>query len=153
LPRVTKDSTGGADNPSLSSKPLAGISFLCAEDEPINQAILEENLLEDGARVVMVSNGREAVERIQKDGREAYDIVLMDVQMPEMDGYEASRRILELAPDLPIIAQTAHAFREEIERCLAAGMIAHIAKPIDPDALIKLVHQHVAVRSQIANEL
>jgi PAS domain S-box-containing protein len=153
LPRVTKDSTGGADNPSLSSKPLAGISFLCAEDEPINQAILEENLLEDGASVVMVSNGREAVERILQDGRDAYDIVLMDLQMPEMDGYEASRRILELAPDLPIIAQTAHAFREEIERCLSAGMIAHIAKPIDPDALVRLVQQHVVARSKMANAL
>ena len=54
---------------------------------------------------------------------------------------------------MPIIAQTAHAFREEIERCLAAGMIAHIAKPIDPDVLVKLVYQHVVARSQIPNEL
>ena len=101
----------------------------------------------------MVSNGQEAVERVLLDGRDAYDIVLMDVQMPVMDGYEATRRILELAPDMPIIAQTAHAFREEIERCLAAGMIAHIAKPIDPVVLVKLVYQHVVARSQIPNEL
>ncbi|MDP3537608.1 MAG: ATP-binding protein [Azonexus sp.] len=122
-------------------KPLAGISFLVAEDEVINQAILEENLIEDGARVVMVSNGREAVERVLRDGRDAYDIVLMDIQMPEMDGYEATRRILELAPDLPIIAQTAHAFIEEREKCLAAGMFGHVAKPIDSDALLDLVRQ------------
>lgn len=146
-PSVIEDSSGRPGKTSVNAKPLAGISFLCAEDEPINQAILEENLREDGASVVMVSNGREAVERVLQDGRDAYDIVLMDVQMPEMDGYEASRRILELAPDLPIIAQTAHAFREEIERCLAAGMVAHIAKPIDPDALVRLALQHALQRS------
>lgn len=122
-------------------RPLAGLSFLVAEDEVINQSILEENLIEDGARVVMVSNGREAVERVLRDGRDAFDIVLMDIQMPEMDGYEATRRILELAPDLPIIAQTAHAFIEEREKCLAAGMIGHVAKPIEADALLDLVRQ------------
>jgi len=132
-----------ADETSLGAKPLAGISLLCAEDEPVNQAILEEILREDGARVVMVGNGREAVECVLRDGRDAYDIVLMDLQMPEMDGYEATRRILELAPDLPIIAQTAHAFLEDRERCMAAGMVAHLAKPIDPDALVKMVRQHV----------
>ena len=131
---------------ATSQKPLAGFSFLVAEDEEINQAILEENLTEDGARVVMVGNGREALERVLRDGRDAYDLVLMDIQMPEMDGYEATRRILELAPDLPIIAQTAHAFSEERARCLAAGMIDHIAKPIDPAELVRLVHQHVPPR-------
>ena len=145
-PSVNEGSLIGTSKMPENAKPLADISFLCAEDEPINRAILEENLREDGARVVMVNNGREAVERVLLDGRDAYDIVLMDVQMPEMDGYEATRRILELVPDLPIIAQTAHAFREEIERCLAAGMVAHIAKPIDPDALVLLVHQYVSTR-------
>ena len=150
LPLATKASPVSIGDDLVNARPLAGISFLCAEDEPINQAILEENLREDGARVVMVSNGREAVERILQDGGDAYDIVLMDVQMPEMDGYEATRRILELAPDLPIIAQTAHAFREEIERCLSAGMVAHIAKPIDPDLLVKLIRLHVTNRGKAA---
>jgi len=127
-----------------AARPLAGLSFLVAEDEVINQTILEENLREDGARVVTVGNGREAVERIERDGTGAYDFVLMDIQMPEMDGYEACRRILDLAPDLPIIAQTAHAFSEERERCLAAGMIGHLAKPIDMQALLDLVARHQA---------
>jgi len=67
----------------------------------------------------------------------------MDIQMPEMDGYEATRQILALAPDLPIIAQTAHAFNEERERCFAAGMVGHVAKPLDSHELVQLVRQHV----------
>ena len=66
--------------------------------------------------------------------------------MPRMDGYEATRRILELAPDLPIIGQTAHALGEDRDKCLAAGMVAHIAKPIDPAALVDLVRRHVPVK-------
>lgn len=131
----------------LSDKPLAGITFLVAEDEVINQLVLEEHLIADGARVVMVSNGREAVERVAKDGCQAFDIVLMDIQMPEMDGYEAARQILEMAPDMPIIAQTAHAFGEERDRCLAAGMVGHLAKPIDPDVLRKLVLSYLLGKS------
>jgi hypothetical protein len=65
-----------------------------------------------------------------------------------MDGYEATRRIAELAPDLPIIAQTAHAFSEEREKCLAAGMVGHIAKPIDPNELLRVVLEHVAARQK-----
>jgi hypothetical protein len=82
------------------------------------------------------------------DGPGAFDIVLMDIQMPVMDGYEATRRILELAPGLPIIGQTAHAFDEERDKCLAAGMLAHIAKPIDPQALVRLVLRILAVRRE-----
>ena len=125
-------------------KPLAGIAILVAEDDLINQMVLEETLVGDGARVVMVGTGQAAVERVIRDGRAAYDIVLMDMQMPEMDGLEATRRILKLAPDLPIIGQTAHAFSEEREKCFAAGMVAHIAKPIDPDELVQLVQVYVS---------
>ena len=145
LPYLANGST--APTPSRASaapaRPLTGISILAAEDEPINQTLLSENLLDDGARVVMVSNGREAVERVIQDGPAAYDIVLMDIQMPEMDGYEASRRIIELAPGLPIIAQTAHAFAEEREKCLAAGMLDHIAKPINPQELQAVILRHI----------
>jgi PAS domain S-box-containing protein len=145
LPYLANESA--APTPSRASeapaRPLAGISILAAEDEPINRTLLTENLLDDGARVVMVNNGREAVERVIQDGPAAYDIVLMDIQMPEMDGYEASRRILELAPGLPIIAQTAHAFAEEKEKCLAAGMLDHIAKPINPQELQAVILRHI----------
>jgi PAS domain S-box-containing protein len=129
---------------TTTERPLAGIAILVAEDEPVNQIVLETNLVEDGARVVVVGNGREAVERVSQDGAKAYDIVLMDVQMPEMDGYEATRRILARVPGLPIIGQTAHAMAEEKAKCLDAGMVDHIAKPIDAKALVKMVLQHVA---------
>jgi hypothetical protein len=144
LPSVTTNGIGHKEKSELQreEKPLHGISVLVAEDEQINQLLLEDNLLDDGARVVLVNNGREAFERILKDGSDAYDVVLMDLQMPEMDGYEATRRILALAPDMPIIAQTAHAFEEEREKCLAAGMIGHIAKPIIPDELVSVIRQH-----------
>ena len=144
LPAATTNGIGHKEKSEIQreEKPLHGISVLVAEDEQINQLILEDNLLDDGARVVLVNNGREAFERILKDGSDAYDVVLMDLQMPEMDGYEATRHILALDPDMPIIAQTAHAFEEEREKCLAAGMIGHIAKPIIPDELVSVIRQH-----------
>lgn len=125
-----------------ANRPLAGLTCLVAEDEEINRLVIGENLEEAGARVVLVGNGREAVERVAAEGAAAYDVVLMDLQMPEMDGYAAAARIAELAPGLPVVAQTAHAFNEERERCLAAGMVDHLAKPIDPDALIEIVRRH-----------
>ncbi|MBI5789862.1 MAG: response regulator [Rhodocyclales bacterium] len=124
--------------------PLTGISILVAEDDEINQMLLEANLTADGAQVAMVGNGREAVERVVREGPEAYDIVLMDIQMPEMDGYEATRLIRELAPRLPIVGQTAHALGEDRTKCLAAGMVAHIAKPFLSTELAKLVKQVVS---------
>ncbi len=130
-------------------KPLAGLSILAAEDDAINRMVLEENLIHDGAEVVLVGNGREAVERVMQDGSAAYDVVLMDIQMPEMDGYEATRQIRVLAPDLPIIGQTAHALDEERDKCLAAGMVGHIAKPIDPELLVKLVREHASARKTV----
>ena len=128
---------------SREGKALAGISVLVAEDEPVNRAILEDCLIEEGAQVVLVTNGKEAFEQIRQDGGSTYDIVLMDLQMPEMDGYEATRHILALVPDLPIIAQTAHAFEEERDKCIAAGMVGHIAKPIIADDLVRVIRQHL----------
>jgi PAS domain S-box-containing protein len=133
---------------ALPRKPLAGISILLAEDDEINRMMLQVNLEDDGARLVMVGDGQAAVARVVGDGPAAYDIVLMDIQMPEMDGYEATRRILEVAPGLPVIGQTAHAFEEDRDKCLAAGMVAHIAKPIDPQALVKLVLRVLAGERQ-----
>jgi len=131
---------------ALADKPLAGLSVLVAEDDVINQMVLEVNLADHGARTVLVGDGAEAVERVRADGPDAYDVVLMDIQMPVMDGFEATRRILELAPDLPIIGQTAHAFNEDRDRCLAAGMTGFIAKPIDTLALTRLVLQLLQAR-------
>jgi CheY-like chemotaxis protein len=138
--------TREATSVTLPDEPLAGLSILLVEDDPINQMMLEVNLEDDGARLVIVGDGATAVERIIADGPDAYDVVLMDIQMPVMDGYQATRRILELAPELPIIGQTAHAFDEDRDKCLASGMAGHIAKPIDPQALAALILEVVARR-------
>ncbi|MBI5790141.1 MAG: PAS domain S-box protein [Rhodocyclales bacterium] len=118
---------------------LDGISILVAEDDPVSLAVLEFNLAECGARLTLVGDGSEAVERVIADGPNAYDIVLMDIQMPVMDGYTAARRLLQMNADLPIVGQTAHAYGEERDKCFAAGMAGHIAKPIDFAQLVDLV--------------
>ncbi len=122
--------------------PLAGLHILVAEDNEVNQEVILDLLANEGAFVTLVENGLEAVERVAHEG--SFDVVLMDIQMPVMGGHEATRRILQLAPDLPVIGQTAHAFAEEIQSCLDAGMVAHIAKPLDPDRLIELILTYVS---------
>ena len=123
---------------------LEGVRVLVAEDNEVNQIVLERALEIEGAETTIVADGRQAVNRVLADGREAFDVVLMDIQMPEMDGYEATRRILEVAPDLPVIGQTAHAMLDERRECLAAGMVDHIAKPIDFRLLVDMIVQHIA---------
>ena len=126
-----------------SPRRLDGVRVLVAEDNEVNQIVLERALEIEGADTTIVGDGRQAVNRVLADGREAYDVVLMDIQMPEMDGYEATRRILELAPDLPVIGQTAHAMLDERRECLAAGMVDHIAKPIDFRLLVDMIVRHL----------
>ncbi len=123
---------------------LAGLTVLVAEDNRINQMIIEELLVSEGATVALAGNGREVVDAVVGRGAAAFDLVLMDVQMPQMDGYEATRRIRQLAPDLPIVGQSAHAMAEERGQCLAAGMVDHIAKPIDPEELVAAVRRNAA---------
>ena len=119
--------------------------ILLAEDNKINQQIAAELLESVGASVEIANNGREAIEKLMPQGSESpFDVVLMDLQMPEMDGYQAAAQIRATPrlAELPIIALTAHALSEERERCLAAGMRAHISKPIDPDALYRTLLQY-----------
>ncbi|MBV8467289.1 MAG: response regulator [Burkholderiales bacterium] len=114
---------------------LAGMHVLLVEDNAINQQIAIEILSAAGISVDLAENGRIAVDKVMAGGR--YALVLMDVQMPEMDGLAATAAIREDArfAGLPIIAMTAHALAEERERCLAAGMNDHVAKPIDANTL------------------
>jgi len=124
------------------NKRLAGARILLAEDNEINQQIAVELLEGAGATVKVANNGKEAVERLSKGSpTPEFDVVLMDLQMPEMDGYQATTK-LRADPrftTLPIIAMTAHATIEERQRCLAAGMNDHISKPIDPELLFETV--------------
>ncbi|HEX6274554.1 MAG TPA: response regulator, partial [Polyangiaceae bacterium] len=124
---------------------LRGARILLAEDNEINQQIAIELLEGAGASVTVANSGREVVELLSK-GQEppAYDVVLMDLQMPEMDGHQATAR---LRTDgrfgaLPIIAMTAHATVEERQRCLDEGMNDHISKPIDPETLFDTVARY-----------
>ena len=114
---------------------LAGFHILAAEDIEANRLILADMLDESGATHVFAENGRAALEQVVA-APHTFDVVLMDVQMPEMDGNEATRRIHEIVPTLPIIGLTAHGLTQDRATCLAAGMKDHITKPIDPKALI-----------------
>jgi two-component system sensor histidine kinase/response regulator len=125
--------------------PLRGARILLIEDNAINQQIAVELLEGAGAAVHVANNGREAVETLlQGPYPPPYDVVLMDLQMPEMDGYQATARIKEDGrfAQLPIIAMTAHATLEERSRCLAAGMNDHISKPIQPSLLVSTIARY-----------
>ena len=112
--------------------------ILLAEDNEINRQVARELLENLGLTVDMAVNGREAVDRLEK---ESFDLVFMDIQMPEMDGYQATRAIRRRLgmKDQPVVAMTAHAMKGDKERCLEAGMNDHIAKPLDPEELKTMV--------------
>jgi PAS domain S-box-containing protein len=122
---------------------LPGLRVLAAEDVELNRIVLEDFLAREGAQVTFATNGREALDLVETQGGAAFDIVLMDIQMPVMDGYAATGHLRTLAPDLPVIGLTAHALAEERAHCLAAGMVAHVTKPIDLDMLVAAIRRHV----------
>ena len=124
---------------------LRGLRFLAAEDNAINAEILAELLEIEGASCEIVENGRLALERFQRAAEGEFDAILMDVQMPVMNGHEASRAIRALdredAASIPIIAMTANAFAEDERAALDAGMSAHVAKPLDMELLRRVIRQ------------
>ena len=126
-----------ADTPSTPHS-LEGMRILVVEDNPINQLIASEILTQFGANVDCADNGQEGVDMINASTEQHYDAVLMDIQMPIMDGYEAARtlRANPRHAHLPIIALTANVMAEEREHCMAVGMNAHVAKPFQPEALL-----------------
>ena len=122
---------------------LQGMKFLCAEDNEINAEILTELLKIEGAECTICENGEEILKTFEQSAPGEYDMILMDVQMPVMNGYEATQAIRrsshELAKTIPIIAMTANAFSEDIQHSLAAGMNAHISKPVDMKMMQKTI--------------
>ena len=116
---------------------LNGMRVLLVEDNPINRQLAVELMECRGVEVTVAGNGREALERLAEVAADHYHVVCMDLQMPIMDGYEATRRLRAESryDSLPIIAMTAHAMAEERERCKALGMNGHLSKPIEPDLL------------------
>ena len=122
---------------------LQGMRFLCAEDNELNAEILTELLKIEGAECIICENGEEILEAFEQSAPGDYDMILMDIQMPVMNGYEATKAIRrsshELAQTIPIIAMTANAFSEDIQHSLAAGMNAHVSKPVEMKVLEKTI--------------
>ena len=122
---------------------LQGMRFLCAEDNELNAEILMELLKIEGAECIICENGERVLETFEQSAPGDYDMILMDVQMPVMNGYEATKAIRrsshELAMKIPIIAMTANAFSEDIQHSLAAGMNAHVSKPVEMKVLEKTI--------------
>ncbi len=151
LPLLHAEGLAAARAPAVESAVLTqagpslqGLDILVAEDNEVNRMVLANLLAKEGCQLIQVENGRLAVELVQARGADAFDLVLMDIQMPVLDGLAATREIKAIAPDLPVIGLTAHALAEERENCLAAGMIDHVAKPIVLADLLKAIRTHVS---------
>ena len=129
----------GAD---LSRARLRGLRVLVAEDNPVNQIVIEGMLSMEGAVAEVVDDGHAAIEKVRAQRDRPYHLVLLDVMMPGIDGYETARRLRPIDPALPIIGQTAHAMQEDHDQCLAAGMVDRLTKPLDTDELVRAVLRH-----------
>jgi CheY-like chemotaxis protein len=128
---------------------FAGHRILLAEDVEINREIVLALIEPTKLDVDCAENGATALSMFEQDP-ERYDMIFMDVQMPEMDGYEATRRIRALdiprAKEIPIVAMTANVFREDIEKCLAVGMNGHVGKPLDFDEVLVRLREYLRPR-------
>jgi CheY-like chemotaxis protein len=122
---------------NLSAKPLHKKSILVVEDDPVSMAYMSEILERTGANVFEAETGRAALSIID---HETIDLVLMDIQLPGISGYETANLIKEKHPGIPIIAQTAHAFAEQKKKCMDAGCNNYLAKPFTDKALLEMIH-------------
>jgi len=153
LQQVTEDTAEPADDHALTGARraggvesprtrLGGLRVLVAEDNAINQIVIEGLLAIEGAEADVVPDGHQALDRVAAQNGQLYNVVLLDVMMPGLDGYETARRIRTLDPALPIIGQTAHAMQEVRDQCLGAGMVERVTKPIDTEELVRAVLKH-----------
>ena len=144
---MQQEEKGTKDSETAEESSLEGLHFLAAEDNEINAEILSQILEMEGAGCEIAENGKLALERFERAAENEFDAILMDVQMPVMNGYEATRAIRALersdAKKIPIIAMTANAFAEDEKEALDAGMDVHMAKPIEIEILKKIINQYV----------
>mgnify|MGYP000187569186 CR=1 FL=1 len=130
----------------VESASIAGCRLLLVEDNELNVEIAEMLLEDQGAQVMVVADGQQAVDRFVSEPPGTFDVILMDVMMPVMDGLTATRKIRELdredAKTMPIIAMTANAYDEDVKQCLDAGMNAHLAKPLQMDLVVAVIGKY-----------
>ena len=145
--KIDLDADKREEQKDVSEKSIKGLHILLAEDNELNMEIAEFVLQNEGAEVTKAWNGQEAVELFRKSEPGEFDIILMDIMMPVLNGYEATKRIRSMeredAKMIPIIAMTANAFTEDRLRAKEAGMNEHIAKPVDAKLLIKVIYELV----------
>ena len=145
--KIDLDADKHEEQTDASEKSIKGLNILLAEDNELNMEIAEFMLQNEGAHVSKAWNGQEAIEVFKKSEPGEFDVILMDIMMPVMNGYEATKIIRSLdredAKVIPIIAMTANAFTEDRIRAKEAGMAEHVAKPVDVDLLIKVIHKLV----------
>ncbi|OEZ63676.1 CHASE domain-containing protein [Duganella sp. HH105] len=147
---VVASATPGADAGAPAGVRIDGVRILLVEDNPINQLVAQSMLAHAGASIESVDNGRAALDLLRTDAHR-YDLVLMDVQMPEMDGFEATARIRgELKLELPVLAMTAGVMLSEREQCIASGMNDFIAKPIDVEQMLRAIARNLPAAQRAA---
>ena len=135
----------GPVSASQASDPLSGLDglrVLVAEDHRVNQIVLEQLLINEGVHITLADNGHEAVEAVRQAGPGTFNLMLCDIEMPVMDGYEATEAIHRLDPGLPVMGLTAHAFDEARARALRVGMADHVAKPYVYEDLLRRMALH-----------
>ena len=145
--KIDPDADKREEQTDVSEKSIKGLHILLAEDNELNMEIAEFVLRNEGAEVTKAWNGQETVELFRNSEPGEFDVILMDIMMPVMNGYEAAKMIRSLdredAKAIPIIAMTANAFTEDRIRAKEAGMDEHVAKPVDAELLIKVIHKLV----------
>ena len=135
-----------ADGNEKSSTDISGIKILLAEDNELNAEIAQTLLSDEGADVTIVGDGEQVIDTFKNSTPGTYDVILMDIMMPRLDGISATKAIRALerpdAVQIPIIAMTANAFEEDARKCIAAGMNAHLSKPLQMDIVIGTIAQY-----------
>ncbi len=144
---ITEENNVSSESTSVSGFDISKKRILLADDVDLNRLIIVEMLKHTGVQIEEVADGSEAIEKFAASEENYYDLILMDALMPKVSGYEAATAIRNLersdAVSIPIIAVTANAFKEDVERALSSGMNAHLAKPVDYDKLLEIVKEYI----------